>query len=136
MLLNLVLFSTLAACQAADHLCAVPLKLGDKAPFTGQLLTSDLAAKLALGLEQHRVAAGVAQDKCAQDAAIDKSLCTMVQQTQLAEFVRSQKSCNQVVADCQTGLRQMELPWYKSAWFVGPLAAILSGTAVAWALHH
>ena len=136
MLLALALSAVLGGCNAPDHLCAVPLNKGERAPFSGQMLTAELAAKLALGVNEQRRAKDFAEKKCAEDAAVDKSLCAMVQKSQLAEFLSSQKRCNEVVFECQAALRQMEPPWYKSSWFTAPVAAILAGGAVAWALHH
>jgi hypothetical protein len=111
---------------AEEDLRAVPLEAGEAAPFTGQLLTPDLAAKL-----------GSKAELCSEKAKLEQEhrqrIC-MAKVTHIEDInvIRSQALLdkNKILTDAlEASQRGQEIPFWDEPGFVWPVALTI-GAAV------
>ena len=110
--------------------CAVGLQEGQKAPFTGQLLSNDLAVQLGLKADGCDARLAVEVDFAKRTAQVETDLAK-----HLHEIDRD--ACKATTTVLHDRLRQaMEAqPFYERPWFVATVTAVLTvgaGSLAIW----
>ena len=111
---------------AEEDLRAVPLTVGDAAPFTGQLMTTDLAIKL-----------GSKAELCSATAEVDRAhrtrMCmAKVDYVENVNLIRSRALLDRndtLTAALEASQAGQEIPFWDEPGFIWPVA-IAIGTAV------
>lgn len=117
-------------------ICAIPLKKGDVAPFGGQLITTDLAIRLgqtAAGC-QPRIDAEVGRTKA--DALVDLQKEQTLHKVDVSNLTAEMADLENKLGRAEKLADENKPPFYAQPWFVAPIAAVLSGGVMVWALHH
>ena len=100
---------------ADEDLKAVPLNRGDAAPFTGQLMSTELAIEL-----------GTAAEKCEARATVDLKFVHRVHQIE-TEYQRKLKEIDDQAWHRREELLRLALPsWYQEPWFVATVTGIIT----------
>lgn len=119
-----------------DGICAVPIVAGDRAPFTGQLLTTELALQLGSAADDCKSRDKLEVERCLEDAKIDLDTERTARTSDNRAFEGQLKQLQEQLARAQKVAEESAPPFYAQPWFVAPVVAIITGGVMVWALHH
>ena len=108
-----------ASSARADDFQAQPIKVGEPAPFTGQLLTDSLAIQLGLGVEHCREKAGLKLRQVGELCAEQKRNLRALEAIRVSALVEKQKVLQ---IELDEALRASTRGWWEDPVFVGSLA--------------
>jgi hypothetical protein len=109
------------------------MRTGDPAPYDGQLVTTNMAIALGQAASRCNTLIKVVETQCQADAAIDSRRCNALRVTDQETFDDTVARCTAALGHARAEL-DAGVPWYKSPWLWAPVSAIVSGTAVAFAV--
>lgn len=127
------LAATAAPTCTETKLCAIPVRVGDKAPYDGQLLGTRLAITLGQLADACDQRLRLEQTHCDDLARIEKTRSDGILASERDAYTDELKSLQERLARAQQLAVDAEPPFYAKPWFVGPVVAIGTAAAVAWA---
>lgn len=121
---------------ADPNLCAIALRKGQPAPFSGQLLTVDLALQLGQVADGCAASQQAAVARCQADAAIDIQHEKDSRKADAEMFTASTLAAQQRLARAQKLAEDQAPPFFARPWFVAPVTAVLTASVIVWVMHH
>lgn len=123
-------------CASPNAICATPVKQGQAAPYSGQLVTPTLAVRLGQGAGDCNERVNLAIARVVSLAAIELKAEHATRMREREALTAELKTLQEHLANADKVLEEAKPPFYERPWFVAPVVAVGTAVAVVAAFNH